>query len=118
MIGWYLTVNCLNLVLNFDPFCSQILIIDTYCLSYFLSFQALSIYQNRDFITIYHAEQEGPNDFDTVLLKALVGGIRSWKWADNVLCFRLGMHFCFDTFAFLQPVSSACPLKPALTTKS
>ncbi|XP_056885153.1 transient receptor potential cation channel subfamily M member 4-like [Takifugu flavidus] len=35
--------------------------------------QALSIYQNRDFITIYHAEQEGPNDFDTVLLKALVG---------------------------------------------
>ncbi len=37
--------------------------------------QALSIYQNRDFITIYHGEQEAPNDFDTVLLKALVGGI-------------------------------------------
>ncbi|XP_072230099.1 transient receptor potential cation channel subfamily M member 4-like [Leuresthes tenuis] len=35
--------------------------------------RALSIYQNRDFITIYHGEQEGPNDFDTVLLKALVG---------------------------------------------
>uniref|UniRef100_A0A671YK76 Histidine rich calcium binding protein n=1 Tax=Sparus aurata TaxID=8175 RepID=A0A671YK76_SPAAU len=35
--------------------------------------QALSIYQNRGFITIYHGEQEGPNDFDTVLLKALVG---------------------------------------------
>uniref|UniRef100_A0A3B4XMT9 Transient receptor potential cation channel, subfamily M, member 4b, tandem duplicate 1 n=1 Tax=Seriola lalandi dorsalis TaxID=1841481 RepID=A0A3B4XMT9_SERLL len=35
--------------------------------------RALSIYQNRDLITIYHGEQEGPNDFDTVLLKALVG---------------------------------------------
>ncbi|CAJ1080976.1 transient receptor potential cation channel subfamily M member 4-like [Xyrichtys novacula] len=35
--------------------------------------RTLSIYQNRDFITIYHGEQEGPNDFDTVLLKALVG---------------------------------------------
>uniref|UniRef100_A0A672JTU8 Histidine rich calcium binding protein n=1 Tax=Salarias fasciatus TaxID=181472 RepID=A0A672JTU8_SALFA len=34
--------------------------------------EALSIYQNKDFITIYHGEQEGPNDFDTVLLKALV----------------------------------------------
>ncbi|KAG5832031.1 hypothetical protein ANANG_G00286790 [Anguilla anguilla] len=34
--------------------------------------QALSIYQNRDLITIYHGEQEGPDDFDTVLLKALV----------------------------------------------
>lgn len=40
-----------------------------------LGHQALSIYQNRDFITVYHGEQEGPNDFDTVLLKALVGGI-------------------------------------------
>ncbi|XP_019962618.2 transient receptor potential cation channel subfamily M member 4-like [Paralichthys olivaceus] len=35
--------------------------------------RALSIYQNRDMITIYHGDQEGPNDFDTVLLKALVG---------------------------------------------
>lgn len=35
--------------------------------------RTLSIYQNRHFITIYHGEQEGPNDFDTVLLKALVG---------------------------------------------
>uniref|UniRef100_A0A8C4F8F4 Transient receptor potential cation channel subfamily M member 4 n=1 Tax=Dicentrarchus labrax TaxID=13489 RepID=A0A8C4F8F4_DICLA len=35
--------------------------------------RALSIYQNRDFITIYHGEHEAPNDFDTVLLKALVG---------------------------------------------
>ncbi|XP_037546803.1 transient receptor potential cation channel subfamily M member 5 [Nematolebias whitei] len=34
--------------------------------------QALSIYQNKDFITIYHGEQESPTDFDTVLLKALV----------------------------------------------
>lgn len=51
-------------------------------MSYLLSFQALSIYQNRDFITIYHADQEGPNDFDTVLLKALVGG--SWKCGEDV----------------------------------
>uniref|UniRef100_A0A665UMV3 Transient receptor potential cation channel subfamily M member 4-like n=1 Tax=Echeneis naucrates TaxID=173247 RepID=A0A665UMV3_ECHNA len=29
--------------------------------------QALSIYQNRDLITIYHGEQEGPNEFDRVL---------------------------------------------------
>ncbi|XP_053269192.1 transient receptor potential cation channel subfamily M member 4 [Pleuronectes platessa] len=35
--------------------------------------RALSIYQNRHMITIYHGEQEAPNDFDTVLLKALVG---------------------------------------------
>ncbi|KAL0984530.1 hypothetical protein UPYG_G00142760 [Umbra pygmaea] len=34
--------------------------------------QVLSIYQNKDLITIYHGEQEGPDDFDTVLLKALV----------------------------------------------
>lgn len=35
--------------------------------------QAMYIYNNRGFITIFHGEQEGPNDFDTVLLKALVG---------------------------------------------
>ncbi|XP_030019179.1 transient receptor potential cation channel subfamily M member 4-like [Sphaeramia orbicularis] len=35
--------------------------------------RALSIYNNKDLITIYHGEQEGPNDFDTVLLKTLVG---------------------------------------------
>ncbi|XP_076008094.1 transient receptor potential cation channel subfamily M member 4-like [Genypterus blacodes] len=35
--------------------------------------RALSIYQNRDLITIYHGEQEAPDDFDTVLLKTLVG---------------------------------------------
>uniref|UniRef100_A0A8C7PLV7 TRPM SLOG domain-containing protein n=1 Tax=Oncorhynchus mykiss TaxID=8022 RepID=A0A8C7PLV7_ONCMY len=34
--------------------------------------QVLSIYLNRDLITVYHGEQEGPDDFDTVLLKALV----------------------------------------------
>ncbi|KAJ8399960.1 hypothetical protein AAFF_G00406900 [Aldrovandia affinis] len=33
---------------------------------------ALSICQNRELITVYHGEQEGPDDFDTVLLKALV----------------------------------------------
>uniref|UniRef100_H3DCK7 Uncharacterized protein n=1 Tax=Tetraodon nigroviridis TaxID=99883 RepID=H3DCK7_TETNG len=43
------------------------------CVSIESVINALSIYQNRDFITIYHADQEGPNDFDTVLLKALVG---------------------------------------------
>lgn len=41
-----------------------------------LHLQALSIYQNRHFITVYHGEQEGPNDFDTVLLKALVAGMQ------------------------------------------
>ncbi|XP_071763453.1 transient receptor potential cation channel subfamily M member 4-like isoform X1 [Centroberyx gerrardi] len=35
--------------------------------------RALSIYQNKDLITVYYGEQEGPDDFDTVLLKALVG---------------------------------------------
>ncbi|KAJ8251090.1 hypothetical protein GJAV_G00217130 [Gymnothorax javanicus] len=34
--------------------------------------RALSIYQNRDLITVFHGEQEGPDDFDTMLLKALV----------------------------------------------
>ncbi|XP_061568851.1 transient receptor potential cation channel subfamily M member 4a [Cololabis saira] len=33
---------------------------------------ALSIYQNRDLITVFHEEHEGSDDFDTVLLKALV----------------------------------------------
>lgn len=48
----------------------------------------MSIYQNRDFITIYHAEQEGPNDFDTVLLKALVGGISGCKCVESIPFFR------------------------------
>ncbi|XP_008413218.1 transient receptor potential cation channel subfamily M member 4a isoform X2 [Poecilia reticulata] len=33
---------------------------------------ALSIYQRRDLITVFHGEQEGSDDFDTILLKALV----------------------------------------------
>ncbi|TKS92483.1 Transient receptor potential cation channel subfamily M member 4 [Collichthys lucidus] len=36
-----------------------------------LTDRALSIYQNRELITIFHGEQEGSDDFDTVLLKAL-----------------------------------------------
>ncbi|XP_029582906.1 transient receptor potential cation channel subfamily M member 4 isoform X1 [Salmo trutta] len=36
--------------------------------------RALSIYKNRDLITVFHGEQESPDDFDTVLLKALVRG--------------------------------------------
>nr|XP_004571460.2 transient receptor potential cation channel subfamily M member 4 isoform X1 [Maylandia zebra] len=35
--------------------------------------QAFRIYQNRGLITVYHGEHESPNDFDTVLLKTLVG---------------------------------------------
>ncbi|XP_029946141.1 transient receptor potential cation channel subfamily M member 4a isoform X2 [Salarias fasciatus] len=34
--------------------------------------RAVSIYQNRDLITVFHGEQDGSDDFDTVLLKALV----------------------------------------------
>ncbi|KAM6965889.1 LOW QUALITY PROTEIN: transient receptor potential cation channel subfamily M member 4-like [Tautogolabrus adspersus] len=34
---------------------------------------ALSIYQHRELITVFHGDQEGSDDFDTVLLKALVG---------------------------------------------
>uniref|UniRef100_G3NMH9 Transient receptor potential cation channel, subfamily M, member 4a n=1 Tax=Gasterosteus aculeatus aculeatus TaxID=481459 RepID=G3NMH9_GASAC len=34
--------------------------------------RALSIYQKREFITVFHGEQEGSDDFDIVLLKALV----------------------------------------------
>ncbi|CAJ1076631.1 transient receptor potential cation channel subfamily M member 4a [Xyrichtys novacula] len=33
---------------------------------------ALRIYQNTELITVFHGEQEGSDDFDTVLLKALV----------------------------------------------
>ncbi|KAM9780447.1 transient receptor potential cation channel subfamily M member 4-like [Neosynchiropus ocellatus] len=33
---------------------------------------ALNIYQNRHFITVFNGDQEGHDDFDTVLLKALV----------------------------------------------
>ncbi|XP_051959196.1 transient receptor potential cation channel subfamily M member 4-like isoform X1 [Xyrauchen texanus] len=34
--------------------------------------KVVSIYQNKDLIFIYHAEQDGADDFDTVLLKTLV----------------------------------------------
>ncbi|KAJ8251091.1 hypothetical protein GJAV_G00217150 [Gymnothorax javanicus] len=34
--------------------------------------RALSIYQNRDLITVFHGEQDGPDNFDNMLLKALV----------------------------------------------
>nr|XP_020461959.1 transient receptor potential cation channel subfamily M member 4-like [Monopterus albus] len=44
--------------------------------------QALSICQNRDLITVYHGEQESPNDFDTVLLKTLVGASKQHVAAD------------------------------------
>ncbi|XP_037331641.2 transient receptor potential cation channel subfamily M member 4a [Pungitius pungitius] len=33
---------------------------------------ALSIYRKREFISVFHGEQEGSDDFDIVLLKALV----------------------------------------------
>ncbi|KAJ0060250.1 hypothetical protein NL108_004105, partial [Boleophthalmus pectinirostris] len=45
--------------------------------------QALNIYNNRGFITIYHGEQEGPNDFDTVLLKSLVGASKQRESIDD-----------------------------------
>ncbi|XP_033974832.1 LOW QUALITY PROTEIN: transient receptor potential cation channel subfamily M member 4-like [Trematomus bernacchii] len=45
--------------------------------------QTLSIYQNRDLITIYHGEQESPNEFDTVLLKALVGASKHRASVDD-----------------------------------
>ncbi|XP_048027657.1 transient receptor potential cation channel subfamily M member 4-like isoform X2 [Megalobrama amblycephala] len=34
--------------------------------------KVLSVYQNKDLISIYDAEQEGADDFDTVMLKVLV----------------------------------------------
>ncbi|XDV13088.1 hypothetical protein PO909_001584 [Leuciscus waleckii] len=34
--------------------------------------QVLSIYDNRDLITVFHGDKEGPDDFDTIILKALV----------------------------------------------
>ncbi|KAG9264139.1 transient receptor potential cation channel subfamily M member 4 [Astyanax mexicanus] len=38
--------------------------------------RALSIYQNRALITVFHGDQDSPDDFDTVLLKALVRACR------------------------------------------
>uniref|UniRef100_A0A3Q4HCC4 Transient receptor potential cation channel subfamily M member 4-like n=1 Tax=Neolamprologus brichardi TaxID=32507 RepID=A0A3Q4HCC4_NEOBR len=43
---------------------------------------ALSIYQNRHLITVYHGEHESPNDFDTVLLKTLVGASKQQSSAE------------------------------------
>ncbi|XP_067272643.1 transient receptor potential cation channel subfamily M member 4a [Pseudorasbora parva] len=34
--------------------------------------QGLSIYHNRDLITVFRGDKEGPDDFDTIILKALV----------------------------------------------
>uniref|UniRef100_A0A8C1WJI6 Transient receptor potential cation channel, subfamily M, member 4a n=1 Tax=Cyprinus carpio TaxID=7962 RepID=A0A8C1WJI6_CYPCA len=34
--------------------------------------QALSIYHNRDLITVFHGDQEGRDDFDRIILRALV----------------------------------------------
>ncbi|XP_060758309.1 transient receptor potential cation channel subfamily M member 4a [Neoarius graeffei] len=34
--------------------------------------QVLSIYQNRSLITVFHGEQDSPDDFETVMLRALV----------------------------------------------
>lgn len=34
--------------------------------------QALSIYHNRDLITIFYGDEDGSDDFDTIILKALV----------------------------------------------
>nr|XP_004571459.2 transient receptor potential cation channel subfamily M member 4 isoform X1 [Maylandia zebra] len=45
--------------------------------------QALSIYQNRHLITVYHGEHESPNDFDTVLLKTLVGASKQQSSAED-----------------------------------
>lgn len=46
------------------------------CLSVYLSvcLQVLSIYQNRSLITVFHGEQDSPDDFETVMLRALVRG--------------------------------------------
>lgn len=112
--GWYLTVNCKlrSCLLSNLNYCYC-------CLSYLLSFQALSIYQNRDFITIYHAEQEGPNDFDTVLLKALVGGISSWNCAKTINYTLSGnalllWYFCISTASKQRVSIEASPYNEEL----
>ncbi|KAG5262687.1 hypothetical protein AALO_G00277750 [Alosa alosa] len=48
-----------------------------------LTEKTLSIYQNRDLISIYNREQEGPDDFDTVLLRALVKASKRCTSADS-----------------------------------
>lgn len=78
----------------------------------------MSIYQNRDFITIYHAEQEGPNDFDTVLLKALVGGKSSWKCAKRAAYLRwdgtFTLRFCIFTASKQRVSIEASPYNEEL----
>ncbi|XP_063077615.1 transient receptor potential cation channel subfamily M member 4-like [Engraulis encrasicolus] len=49
-----------------------------------LTDRALSIYQNKDLISIFDHEHEGPSDFDTVLLKALVKASKRCSLADSV----------------------------------
>ncbi|XP_067286121.1 transient receptor potential cation channel subfamily M member 4-like [Pseudorasbora parva] len=44
--------------------------------------KVLSIYQNKDLICIYNGEQEGADDFDTVMLKALVQASKRHITAD------------------------------------
>ncbi|XP_060719905.1 transient receptor potential cation channel subfamily M member 4-like [Tachysurus vachellii] len=46
--------------------------------------KVLSIYQSKDLISIYHDEHEGLDDFDTVLLKALVKANKQRLSADAV----------------------------------
>lgn len=45
----------------------------------------MSIFHNRELITVFNGEQEGSDDFDMVLLKALVKGkkcsVQNKKWA-------------------------------------
>ncbi|CAL8285110.1 unnamed protein product [Merluccius merluccius] len=44
--------------------------------------QVLSVYHYRELITVYHGEQEGADDFDTVLLRALVGASKQRMSSD------------------------------------
>ncbi|KAB5555303.1 hypothetical protein PHYPO_G00032170 [Pangasianodon hypophthalmus] len=46
--------------------------------------KVLSIYQSKDLISIYHEEHEGLDDFDTVLLKALVRAGKQRLSTDSV----------------------------------
>ncbi|KAJ8245852.1 hypothetical protein GJAV_G00261000 [Gymnothorax javanicus] len=48
-----------------------------------LTEMVLNICHNRELITIYHGQQEGPDDFDTVLLKALVRASKQRNPDDN-----------------------------------